>query len=268
MRHVVKVVIILAVTTGSALAQQMARTEVFVAFFAKGVVSVSDPTTENLQTNFTITNPGKSVTGVNFQFFSTDGGLLGLPLQKGPGVVGEPVTTVTNPFEVPAESSVTVSIAHVGFLQTGWIRITSTQPVTVQQGLNWLFILYGAAPVLTASTLASTAVQASEPIRRVAIALTEEPGFTSGLAIVAAVDGISGTLALMDNQTGQRVATRQIRVASHNQWLNFAEQLFPELVTVRSGTIVGEFSGDVLVTSIRMHSASRRLVPNLVTNAR
>ena len=86
MRQILTIMII-AVLPGSILAQQVPKTDLFVAFFVKGVVSVNDPTTENLQTNFTITNPGKSPTQVNIQFFSSAGNLLSYAFTSWPGQV-------------------------------------------------------------------------------------------------------------------------------------------------------------------------------------
>lgn len=246
-------------------AQEVAKRELSFAFFAQGRISRSGGGVrgEDLLTDLTFTNPGQRNAEIRVQVFSRDGTQLVVHLLRSDG--GD---LLPNPFVLVGQASSTVSLAVSDTLLLGWVKIESSEPITSLERLRRAeSIRSGGAPTAIGPPLAAVAMISSIPTPDFSLAVVDDHDWGSGvsIAVPAGQNTITGVLTLVD-AFGAVVTTKQVSVSQSSQLIRTATELFPELISRRNGTILGQFNGDVIVTSLRFgKSAAQPYTSNLVS---
>jgi hypothetical protein len=241
-----RTILFVTVTTGFSLAQQTPKKQFVFAFFANGVVSGVGFDFLGLRTDFVLTNPGLNIAQVKFQFFARDGSELRISLQR-------ERSNISNPLELTGQSSMQLATNPESTLSVCWIVVESTEFITALENISWVD-MYNSPTAVQSSirTLSNVVISPSIAVRGFKTSITDSVEWGSGLCLVSQDSNtvIDGTLTLFDD-SGKRLASRVITLPPRTQFLQLGTEIFPELASMRSGTIDGQFSGEVSVTSLR-----------------
>ena len=277
MRWLIRILVVAAIAVHATQwlgAQETPKRRILFAFFANGPIAGADvfPIPSGFQTDFTLTNSGQNTAHVTVRFFSREGTELRVATLRSGGLPTP--NPEDNSFDLFALSSTNVSTIPQSELLLGWAQIDSSEPITALEIINRVLIS-PQLPGLVRPSLSEVALTSSLPTRAFTLAFEEDLFFGSGIAIAAPGlinPSTEGTLTLFDN-SGKQIGLQKVTLGRDRQLLMLAAELFPVFNPLLvpgfvRATIVGEFTGEVIVSSLRFRKSpgSLSLGANLVSS--